>query len=98
MIKKQLTISISIFICCLGFAQQNTDNIKLTQELSKNACKCVDSIEIFNRNKSDVIKDVHICIDKYAGALQLGSLLSTVDELSKNAQEVDGKKTSKPKL
>lgn len=92
MIKKQLTILITVLMCCLGFAQQNVDNKKLIKELSENACKCVDSIEMFNRNKSDVIKDVHGCIDKYTGALQLGSLLSSVDELSKNAPEVNGKK------
>lgn len=92
MIKKRLTILIICLISFLGFAQKNEDKKKLTQELSENACKCVDSIEIFNRNKSDVIKDIHGCIDKYTGALQLGSLLSTVDELSKTAPEVNGKK------
>ncbi|MBW8522991.1 tetratricopeptide repeat protein [Chryseobacterium chendengshani] len=92
MIKKQLTTLIALVICCLSFAQKTPNNKKLIQELSDNACKCVDSIEIFNRDKSDIIKDVHGCIDKHTGALQLGSLLSTVDELSKNAPEVDGKK------
>lgn len=91
MIKKQLTILITFLICSFCIAQK-TDHKKLIQELSDNACKCVDSIEIFNRDKSDVIKDVHDCIDKHTGALQLGSLLSTVEELSKNAPEVDGKK------
>lgn len=92
MIKNNVTTLTICLISFLGFAQKNVDNKKLTQELSENACKCVDSIEIFNRNKSDVIKDVHGCIDRYTGALQLGSLLSTVDEMSKNAPEVDGKK------
>ena len=92
MIKKQITILITFLICCLGFSQKKLDNKKLIQELSKNACKCVDSIEIFNKNKPDIIKDVHNCIDKYTGALQLGSLISSIDELSKNAPEVNGKK------
>ncbi|KAA0130631.1 tetratricopeptide repeat protein [Chryseobacterium sp. SN22] len=92
MIKKQITILILIFSFAFSFAQNKPDMAELTKELSENACKCVDSISLFNRDKTEVIKEIHECIDKQAGALQLGSLLTGVDELSKTAPEVNGKK------
>lgn len=92
MIKKQITILLLIFTCSLFCAQDKPDKAALKKELSENACKCVDSISLFNRDKNEVLKEIHDCIDKQAGALQMGSLLTDVDELSKTAPEVNGKK------
>jgi len=92
MTKKRITILISVLFCSLISAQKSVDKSKLVKELSDNACKCTDSIALFDRNKQDIIKDLHECIDKQTGALQLASLLSNVEELSKTASEVNGKK------
>lgn len=92
MIKKQITILILIFAFSLSFAQDKPDKAQLTKELAENACMCVDSISLFNRNKAEIINDINNCIDRQTGALQLGSLLTEVDKLSKTATEVDGKK------
>lgn len=92
MIKKQITILPLILLSSLVFSQKKLDKSKLVQELSDNACKCTDSISIFDRNKKDVLEDIHQCIDKQAGALQLGLLLSGVDDLSEKAPKVNGKK------
>lgn len=91
MIKKRLTILTSIFICSFMFAQKDTKGTVL-KELSEKACKCTDSIRLLNRNKKDILKDVHGCIDKYTGALQISSLLSGAEDLAKTAPEVNGKK------
>lgn len=91
MIKKRLTILIPIFICSLVFAQKDTKK-EVLKELSEKACKCADSITLFNRDKKDILKDVHNCIDKYTGALQISSLLSGAEDLAKNAPEVNGRK------
>ncbi|MGU3376869.1 tetratricopeptide repeat protein [Chryseobacterium sp. M5A1_1a] len=92
MIKKRITILTFILLCSLAFSQKKSDNSKLIQELSDNACKCVDSIALFDRNKKDIIEDIHQCIDPQANALQLGKLMGDMDELSKNAPKVNGKK------
>lgn len=91
MIKKRLTILIPIFICSLMFAQKDTKK-EVLKELSEKACQCTDSIRLLNRNKKDILKDVHGCIDKYTGALQISSLLSGAEDLAKTAPEVNGKK------
>lgn len=95
MITKQITILIPIFICSLFFAQKKEDGFnkeKLIEELADNACKCSDSIHLLNRSKDDILKDVHDCIDKQAGALQLGTLLGSAETLEKDAPVVNGKK------
>ncbi|MEJ5103817.1 tetratricopeptide repeat protein [Chryseobacterium sp. MYb328] len=92
MIKKTITILLFILPFSLSFSQEKLDEKKIIQELSENACKCADSIALSNRKKEDIIKDVHECIDKYTGALQLSSLLSGAEKLSETAPEVNGKK------
>lgn len=77
---------------CFVFSQKDSDKNKIIQELSEKACACTDSITLLNRDKKDILKDVHGCIDQYTGALQISSLLSGAEELSKTAPEVNGKK------
>ncbi|PIF45192.1 tetratricopeptide repeat protein [Chryseobacterium sp. 52] len=94
MIKKRITILISVLLCSLAFGQKdkNFDKQKLIQELSDTTCKCADSISLFNRDKKDILKDVHGCIDKQTGALQMGILIGSIDTLEKNTPKVNGKK------
>nr|WP_228448118.1 MULTISPECIES: hypothetical protein [unclassified Chryseobacterium] len=92
MIKKTITIFIFILPFSLSFSQEKPDEKKIIQELSENACKCADSISLSNRKKADIIEDVHECINKYTGALQLSSLLLGSEKLSEKAPKVNGKK------
>ena len=88
---KTLTPFFAILISTLLFSQK-LDEKNLIKELSENACKCIDSISASNRNKPDVVKDIHECIDKQSGALQIGAMFSNIEELQKKAPEVNGKK------
>lgn len=92
MTKKQITILTAVLLSSFVSAQKSSDKSKLVKEFSDKACKCTDSIALFDRNKQDIIKDIHECIDKQTGVLQMTLLLSGVEELSKKAPEVDGKK------
>lgn len=92
MIKKPITILFFILLYSLSFSQDKPNEKTILQELSENACKCADSIALANRKKEDIIKDVHECIDKYSGALQISTLLKGAEEQSKNAPKVNGKK------
>lgn len=83
-----------VLISALGFSQKKTDSDrkKIVKELAGNACKCVDSIKLMNRQKEDITKDIGSCIDKQAGALQVANLLFDSEELAKNAKVEKGKK------
>lgn len=92
MIKKTITIVCSVLLYCISFSQEKPDEKTVLQELSENACKCADSISLSNRKKEDIIKDIHGCIDKYTGALQISTLLKGAEKESEKAPEVNGKK------
>lgn len=49
------------------------------KELADNGCKCVDSINTYNKSKNEVAKEVNECIDKQTSAYQLGSKLMKID-------------------
>jgi len=84
--------TLSAFIISTSLFSQKINENNLAKELSENACKCIDSLSASNKEKSAVVKDIHDCIDKQTGALQLGTMFSKVDDLKKDAPEVDGKK------
>ncbi|MFS4470443.1 tetratricopeptide repeat protein [Chryseobacterium sp. T20] len=92
MIKKPITILFFVLLYSLSFSQEKPNEKTILQELSENACKCADSIALANRKKEDIIKDVHACIDKYTGALQISTLLKGAEKQSENAPKVNGKK------
>lgn len=84
-------ILIFLLLCGYGYnlqgQQQKSD--ALLKELSDNACKCIDSIDTRNKTKDQVAKEVSNCIDKQAGAYQLGSKLMDIDLKKKGQKKVD---------
>ncbi|MEJ5051604.1 tetratricopeptide repeat protein [Chryseobacterium culicis] len=92
MIKKPITTLFFILLYSLAFSQKKPNETTILQELSEKACKCADSISLSNRKKEDIIKDVHECIDKYTGALQISTLLKGAEKQAEKTTEVNGKK------
>ncbi|MDR4890786.1 MULTISPECIES: tetratricopeptide repeat protein [unclassified Chryseobacterium] len=92
MIKKPITTLFFILLYSLSFSQKKPNEKTILQELSEKACKCADSIALSNRKKEDIIKDVHECIDKYTGALQISTLLKGAEKQAEKTTEVNGKK------
>ena len=91
---KQLLIAILTFCFCLnGIGQvKNTKKSEtLLKELSDNGCKCIDSINTYNRSKEEISKAINRCIKDQAGAYQLGSKLFNIDLSDVSAK--DSKKT-----
>lgn len=93
MIKNITTISAVLF-CSVIFAQKS-DKEKIFKDLNKNACMCIDSISASNKEKTEIVKQIHDCIDKQTGALQMMTLLSSAEDKEKDAPEVNGKKQIK---
>ena len=92
MIKKTITILFFALLYTHSFSQEKPNEKTVLRELAENACKCTDSISLSNRKKEDILKDVHGCIDKHTGALQISTLLKGAEKLSEKAPEVNGKK------
>jgi len=64
-----------------GISQEKVNlNIKiLLKELAENGCKCVDSIDTYNKTTLDISKEISRCIDNQTGAYQMGSKLMKID-------------------
>lgn len=83
-----------ISICFRASSQESKDpgSETLLKELAENGCKCVDSISTYNNSKAEVASKISECIKAQTGAYLLGSKLSKIDDLQKDAEVVDGKK------
>ncbi|WP_027386531.1 tetratricopeptide repeat protein [Chryseobacterium gregarium] len=68
MIKKRIIILIPIFICSVFFTQNKKDGLasaqQILKELSEESCKCIDSINGYNKIKDSVNREISSCIDK----------------------------------
>lgn len=84
MIKKRLTIVFSIFTCTLAFSQKQENKLptskQVLKELSEGSCKCIDSIDSYNKTKEAVNKEIHSCIDTKVLPYMLSKGLSQASE------------------
>ena len=93
--KKFATIILTFIFCYNGISQDGSNNKtkdNLLKELSENACNCIDSIDTYNKIKSEISNEINRCIKNQTGAYQLGSKLTNIDKIAENAEEKDGKK------
>jgi tetratricopeptide (TPR) repeat protein len=93
----KLAIAILLISCsCQAKAQKTNLATKetLLKGLSENACKCVDSVSVYNKPKEEVTKELNRCIGAQVGAYQLGAKISglDLDSVKDKAPEKDGKK------
>ena len=65
----------------------NTEN--LLNELSDNACKCIDSIKVFKKSQKNISEEVGNCIDKQTTAYQMGVKLIAISSTYKNKPNSD---------
>lgn len=84
-----LIFIIFISVTSRGIAQKSNklSSETLLIELAENGCKCVDSIDTYNKSRVEVAKEISHCIDKQTGAFQIGSKLMNIDNLVGNANE-----------
>jgi len=89
--KRTLFFLPMLMLSLAGFCQEQK-NDKILAELSVVVCKCIDSIDSYNKSKQEIATGIRDCIDKSAGAYLLSMKLQAIDSLAKNAPEKDGKK------
>lgn len=92
--KKILVIIISIFLYSNVISQETekSDTKILLKELAENGCKCIDSIQVYNKSKIQVSKEINKCIDEQSVTYQLGSKLIKMNDLKGAAEKKEGKK------
>lgn len=75
-------------------AQENkaADPDNLLKELADNGCKCIDSINAYNKNSKEVSLEISQCINQQAGALQIGRKLLNIPDLENLTNQVNEKK------
>jgi tetratricopeptide (TPR) repeat protein len=89
--KKTILLFLTLCFYTVASSQQTdsdgsgSDN--LLKELAANACKCIDSIEVYDKSRSEVVSEVSACIDEQVGMYQMGSkLLNSLKEVSKDGK------------
>jgi tetratricopeptide (TPR) repeat protein len=89
---KNFFLPLAVFSCYTAFSQdiKLPDSKALLTELSQGACLCVDSIDVVNKSKADISKEISRCIADKTNAYQLMAKLSTVP-----TSESKGKKNKK---
>lgn len=92
--KKTLLIIITICLYYNGISQEieKPNTKKLLKELAENSCKCIDSIQVYNKSKIQVSKEINKCINEQTVTYQLGSKLMKIDSAKASAEIKDGKK------
>ncbi|HLK28507.1 MAG TPA: tetratricopeptide repeat protein [Puia sp.] len=69
----------------LQILTQNIDSAKLLRETATDACKCIDSISLINKNTKEISADIKKCIDKQVTVYEIGvKLLSSLKTTKKD--------------
>ena len=90
---KNITFLLIFALFTSGFAQKGkvSDSLQLLKEMSDESCKCVDSISVYNKDKKEIALEISSCINKTAGAYQMGSKLLAIETLQKKKSKKDKK-------
>ena len=92
--KIKLFLTVSYFVTSAAFAQKDvkTESEVFLTELSDKACKCVDSINVYNKVKAVIATEIGDCISKEAVAYQMGIKLIGIDISKENIETNNSKK------
>lgn len=87
--KNFLIIVFILAIQSIGFSQaKDSINLKtenLLNEVSANACKCIDSIVVYQKSQKTIANEVGSCIDKQTTVYQMGvKMFEVTNNLIKN--------------
>ena len=92
--KKTLFILLGTALLQQSFGQAKPATAKdtLLAESAANACKCIDSIRIYNKARAEVAKEIHRCIAEQVSSYQLMAQLMNIDLLNDSIENKNGKK------
>jgi len=87
-----LLFSFLVYHASIGQETSKLPTTALLEELAEHSCKCIDSINTYNKPTDEVTKEISRCINEQTGALQLGKKLLSIEDLQEKAK---GKKDKK---
>lgn len=85
-------LTFSIYSTAVGQKTAKSSTDTLLEELATNSCKCIDSINAYNKSTEEVTKEISNCINQQTGALQLGKKLLSIDALQEKPKDKETKK------
>jgi len=77
----------------VAHAQKKNDGTSFLKDFSANACQCIDSINVYDKEKTAVTAEITTCIDKQVVAYQLMAQLMSVDLLGTTQKKKRKKKS-----
>lgn len=77
----------------VAHAQKKNDANTLLKDFSENACQCIDSINVYDKERSAVTNEINTCIDKQVVAYQLMAQLTNSDLLGTEQKKRKKKKS-----
>src|SRR5262245_61778088 len=92
---KQIVLTllfVGFFAAVFSQTPEKSKDNALLRELAENGCKCVDSIEAYNKSNEEVAAEISRCNDAQTAAYQLGAKLGLVTDQIKSGDNKDGKK------
>lgn len=93
--KKNILILLALCFTFAAYSQKDKNEkakLDILQDVSNNACKCIDSISTYDKAKDVLSEDISKCIDKQVGIYQITMKLMNIKDLTETAEEKDGKK------
>jgi tetratricopeptide (TPR) repeat protein len=90
---KKLIVFVLILCGYYGFSQKGEKDDKMLKELAENACKCVDSVNVYDRSKDEIATSVSKCIDDQTSGYQLISQLMGANDQIKESKGKKKKQT-----
>lgn len=79
------------------YSQKDNEKVKedLLTEVSKSACQCVDSIDVYDKPVTEISKEIRACIDKQVLIYQLGAqLIGVTGDISSDKKKKKKKDVS----
>lgn len=95
---KNFTLTLSALFLTLCVFSQPTDSTlykDFLKGIAENACKCIDSINAFDKKRTQIVEEVNRCIDEQCNVYQMGSKLMGINALTKDTSQNDSKKEIK---
>lgn len=75
---KRFSVLLAAFLCISVFGQKaNVDDA--LNKIVEEACSCIGEIDLYDRPRDEIVKDVSDCIDKQVIGYQLISKLTSID-------------------
>lgn len=91
--KYLFTLIATVFLFLISIAQDKLPTEEeLLADLSVTGCKCVDTVNTFNKSDKEISASISQCFNEITNAYMMGKQFVNIGDLVEGAEEKDGKK------